>query len=141
MVDPLDDAKLKFAIVLPCTLEATVLPTERLIPRKRFATVLGPIVHALPPALAAPPPMKLFVIKKLLPDVFEIAIPASVAEAVELRVAVWYRLLPVIVQSVLPDDRRIPFSALDALKKLKMLLLEIVFPLLFVAVVVVVPLE
>jgi hypothetical protein len=47
----------------------------------------------------------------------------------------------VIVQSVLPDDRRIPFSALDALKKLKMLLLEIVFPLLFVAVVVVVPLE
>ena len=89
MVDPLDDAKLKFAIVLPCTLEATVLPTERLIPRKRFATVLGPIVHAVPPALAAPPPMKLFVMTKLLPEVFEIVMPPSVADVVTVRDAVW----------------------------------------------------
>src|SRR5215203_3349726 len=50
-------------------------------------------------------------------------------------------LLALIVQSVLPVEIKMPLVALPAPKKLKMLLLEIVLPLLFVAVVVVEPLE
>src|SRR4029078_9287044 len=89
VVDALEDAKLKFAIVLPCTLEGVVVPTERLIPRKRFATVVARIVRAVPPARAAPPPMELFVTTKLLPELFEIVMPPSVADVVTVRVAVW----------------------------------------------------
>ena len=89
MVEALDDVKLKFAIVLFWTLDATVVPTDRLIPRNRFA-IAPAIVQAVPPALAAPPPMKLFVITKLLPDVlFEIVMPDSVADVVSVLVAVW----------------------------------------------------
>ncbi len=60
---------------------------------------------------------------------------------VDVRVAVWYRLLPVMVQSVLPLDKYIPAEDKEALKKLKMLLWETTLPLLFVVVFVVVPAE
>src|SRR5262245_50316361 len=89
VVEALEDVKLWFAIVLPCTLDATVVPTDRLIPRNRFA-IAPAIVHAVPPALAAPPPMKLFVTTKLLPEVFDIVMPDSVAAVVSVRgLTVW----------------------------------------------------
>jgi hypothetical protein len=88
VVEALDDVKLKFAIVLFWTLDATVVPTDRLIPRNRFA-IAPAIVQAVPPALAAPPPMKLLLTTKLLPELFEIVMPDSVADVVSVLVAVW----------------------------------------------------
>ena len=62
------DVKLKLAIVFPCTLDAVVLPTFKLIPRN-LLPIEPAIVHAVPPALVVLPPMKLLLITKLLPDV------------------------------------------------------------------------
>ena len=76
----LDVVRFMFAIVFPCKLVAVVVPTDNWMPRKIGAVVS---VHAVPPALAAPPPIKLFVITKLFPDAeFEIKIPLTVTPEV-----------------------------------------------------------
>ena len=79
------------------------------------------------------------VIWKLLPELFEIKIPVCVKLLVCVRVACWKNLLLLMVQSVLPVDMLTPFDAAAAAKKLKILLFEIVLPLLFWAVVEVPP--
>lgn len=137
-VAPLEEVKVKLAIVLPWTEVGVVVPTDREIARKRLAMAPA-TVQAVPAAEAEEPPMKLLEIVKLLPEVLERMMPPSVAAVVLVRVAVWYRLLPEIVQSVFPVAMLMPQSAAARLVKSKMLLLEIVMLLLFWAKVVVVP--
>ena len=58
-----------FAMVFPCTLLGGVVPTSRWIPTKRLSWFVPVVVHAVPPAPGALPPMKFPVIVKLLPEV------------------------------------------------------------------------
>lgn len=48
----------KFLMTLPCTLVATLLATRSQMPTKLYAAVVPVLVQAVPPALAALPPMK-----------------------------------------------------------------------------------
>ena len=76
----LEVVRFMFATVFPCTLVAVVVPTANWIARKIGTDVS---VHDVPPALAEPPPIKLFVITKLFPDAeFEMFMALTVAPKV-----------------------------------------------------------
>src|SRR6266850_7337809 len=86
--------------------------------------------QAAPPTLAAPPPMKLPVMLLLSLDKLLIRIALAVELAVGTRDAVWKKLLPLMVHSVFPPSTSRPWELAAALKKLEILLFEIVLPLL-----------
>jgi hypothetical protein len=133
MVEVVEVERERFFMVFPWMFEAVVVPTLILIPIQ--VHVNAPVAVQVPAASEVLPPMELVLTVKLFPEVLAMLMPMKPPELpVKVRVPVWYRLLPVIDQSVLPVETRIPFATLVvAMKKLKILLFEIVTLLLFSA--------